>query len=198
MAMAEFKMLASSFSEKAVLGGAMNWLALYATCLLLVASPVSAQSLSEKLGVNSFLGVSPSTQDFVNEVAMNDMLETELSKLAEERGGAKTKEFAAKMLKEHRGISSQLKSLVRSGQVKVTFPAILDNVRQAKLDQIKGMSGIGFDKAFEGLQVSIHNDTVSLFERYGGGGSHPDLKLFAFKHLPSLIEHWNEARDLKQ
>jgi len=176
----------------------MNWLALYVTCLLLVAAPAAAQSISEKLGVNSFLGVSPSTQDFVNEVAMNEMLETELSKLAEERGGAKTKQFAAKMLREHSGISSQLKSLVRSGQVKVIFPATLDDARQAKLDTLKSMSGVGFDKAFEDLQVSIHNDTVSLFERYGGGGSHPDLKLFAFKYLPSLIEHWRLARDLKQ
>ena len=40
-------------------------------CLLL-ASPAFAQSAGEKTGVNSALGVSPSTTDFVKEVALSD------------------------------------------------------------------------------------------------------------------------------
>jgi putative membrane protein len=87
---------------------------------------------------------------------------------------------------------------VRSGSVKVSIPAALDSVRLEKLDKIKRLSGADFDKAFEEIQASIHNDAVSLFERYGAGGDHPDLKVFAFKHLPDLREHWRLARDLKK
>jgi putative membrane protein len=173
-------------------------LALYAACSLIVAAPAFAQSASEKLGINSALGISPSTQDFANEVAMNEMLEIELSKLAEERGNAKTKEFAAKILKDHREASAHLKGLVQSGSVKVSIPTVLDNIRLEKLDKIKKLNGADFDKAFEDIQASIHNDAVSIFERYGAGGDHPDLKVFAFKHLPDLREHWRLARDQKK
>ena len=171
--------------------------ALYTACSLLFTAPASAQSLLERSGLNSVLGVSPSTQDFVNEVALNEMLEIELSKLAEERGDTRTKEFATKMLKEHAGSSAQLKALVRNGQVRVSFPARLDAARQVKLDKLKNLQGTEFETAFEDVQVSIHNDMVSLFERYGSGGDHRDLKIFAYKYLPHLQEHWRLARDLK-
>lgn len=176
----------------------MIWVAIYTACAVLVAAPASAQSVSERLGLNAVLGMSPSTQDFVNEVALNEMLEIELSKLAEEKSDARTKEFAEKMLKEHAGISAHLKALVQNGQVRVSFPAALDTSRQARLAKLRSLHGAEFDKAFEEMQVSIHNDTISLFERYGSGGDHRDLKVFAYKYLPHLQEHWRLARDLKK
>ena len=45
------------------------------SCLL--AGPVLAQSVGEKTGVNSVLGISPSTPDFVKQVAISDMFEIE-------------------------------------------------------------------------------------------------------------------------
>ncbi len=126
------------------------------------------------------------------------MLEIEMSKLAEEKGDAKTKEFAAKMLRDHKGTSGQLKALVQNGQVRVSLPGALDMARQAKLDKLNSLQGMEFDRAFEEMQVNIHNDSVSLFERYGNGGDHRDLKVFAFKHLPHLQEHWRLARELKK
>jgi putative membrane protein len=178
-------------------GKTMMRLALIAVCAVILATPGSAQSLTERSGFNALFGVSPSTQDFVNEVGMNELLKMEFSTLAEERGSSKTKEFAARLLKDHRETSAQLKALVKSGMVKVSFPAALDSTRQEKLDKLKSLDGAAFDKVFEEMQVSIHNDTISLFERYGNGGDHRDLKLFAFKHLPHLQEHWRLARDLK-
>jgi putative membrane protein len=171
---------------------------LYTACLLIAVTPASAQSVPERLGINSFFGISPSTQDFVNEVALNEMLEIELSILAQQKGDAKTKEFAAIIRRDHSATSAHLKALVQSGKVRVSFPAALDRARLAKLEKIKGLNGAEFDKAFEDLQVSIHHDAVSLFERYGRGGGHPDLKVFAFEHLPHLREHWRLARDLKK
>lgn len=50
-----------------------------------LAGPALAQSLGEKTGVNSALGVAPSTADFVKQVAISDMFEIESSKLAQQR-----------------------------------------------------------------------------------------------------------------
>ena len=166
-------------------------------CVLLLSTPASAQSLSERWGLNSLLGISPSAQDFVNQVALNEMLELELSTLAEQRGGEKIRKFSATMLEDHKQTSFQLKALVRGGSVKVSFPAVLDRTREAALDKVKELSGPDFDREFENIQIQIHESTVSLFERYGGDGDHPDLKSFAIRHLPHLQEHWRLARDLK-
>jgi putative membrane protein len=46
--------------------------ALIGICLLFAAS-AQAQGIGEKSGVNSVLGLSPSTQDFVTQAAMGDM-----------------------------------------------------------------------------------------------------------------------------
>src|SRR5581483_4936165 len=66
--------------------------------LLLAASPLSAQSMGEKTGVNSTLGIAPSTADFVKEVANSDMFEIESSKLAEQKGNEREKTFASQMV----------------------------------------------------------------------------------------------------
>jgi putative membrane protein len=54
-----------------------------ATCAL-VAGPALAQSVGETTGVNSALGIAPSTADFVRDVAISDMFEIESNKLAAE------------------------------------------------------------------------------------------------------------------
>jgi hypothetical protein len=43
----------------------------------LLAGPAFAQSAGETTGVNSLLGISPSTADFVKEVAISDLFEIE-------------------------------------------------------------------------------------------------------------------------
>ena len=70
-----------------------------AAVALCVATPVFAQSVPEKIGVNATLGISPSTQDFVTEAANSDMLEIELSKLVAAEGDARDKAFADQMIK---------------------------------------------------------------------------------------------------
>jgi putative membrane protein len=158
--------------------------------------PAHAQSLSERTGLNRLLGISPSTEDFVREVVLFELLETELNKAAETKGNAKTKALAAGMLTEHKQTSAQLRALVRSGIVKVSYPAALDNERANQLAKLQSLSGSEFDAAFEMLQNEIHKQAISLFQRYGRGGAHPDLKNFAYRHLPRLQEHWRQLKDL--
>lgn len=169
-----------------------------AALILMLSIPAHAQSFSERSGINSFFGISPSTQDFVTQVVQAEMFEIELSKLAEEKGNPKTKLFAAQMLKDHRQTSAQLRAMVQGGAVKVSYPTALSNTDQAQLDRLKKLSGPEFDVRFEAVQAGLHNNAIELFERYGSGGDHPDLKLFAYRHLPHLREHWRLARALRE
>ena len=60
-----------------------------------------AQSVGEKTGVNSTLGISPSTQDFVTEAATSDMLEIQAGKIAQQRGTTNEKTFTGEMIADH-------------------------------------------------------------------------------------------------
>ena len=175
----------------------MRKYALFGICLVFAAS-AQAQGIGEKSGVNSVLGVSPSTQDFVTEAAMGDMLEIETGKLAQQQASdPKIKQFANQLVTDHQKTTDELKALVESGKVKVTLPTAMDRSHQGKLDKLKGLNGANFDNEFDDMQRSAHKDATSLFERYAKGGENNDLKTFASKHLPTLQHHLKMAEDLK-
>jgi putative membrane protein len=164
-------------------------------CVLL-AGPALAQSLGEKTGVNSALGVAPTAADFVKEVAVSDMFEIESSKLAEQKGNAREKSFAQQMVTDHTKTSSELKGLVGNGKVQATVPTTLDSSHQSKLDKLKNANGKDFSLDYASYQVSAHEDAVSLFERYAKGGDSAELKDWAGKTLPALRHHLDMAKEL--
>src|SRR6201986_1998071 len=112
-------------------------------CLLL-AGPSLAQSAGEKTGVNSVLGIAPTTADFVKEVATSDMFELASNKLAAGKGNEQGKAFARQMVTDHTKTSSELKAMVSGGKVQAELPAALDSAHQGKLDKLNGENGKDF------------------------------------------------------
>src|ERR1700716_2691420 len=165
---------------------------------LLFAAPALAQSAGEKTGINSTLGITPTTPDFVKEVAISDMFEIESSKLAQQKANAAEKTFASQMVSDHTKTSTELKGLVTGGKVKADLPTAMDSSHQSKLDKLKGESGKDFSSDYDSMQVSAHKDAVSLFERYAKGGENADLKNWAGKTLPALKHHLDMAQGLKK
>jgi putative membrane protein len=164
--------------------------------LVLLATPALAQSVGEKTGVNSTLGISPTTADFVKEAAISDMFEIQSSQLAQQQGNATEKTFAATMIKDHTRTSDELKSMVSSGEVKAELPTALDSSKQSELDRLKSLKGADFSSRYDADQLSGHKDAVSLFQRYAKGGDNPQLKDWAGKTLPTLRDHLEMAQDL--
>ena len=175
----------------------MRMILLASAAIMTVAAPSFPQSVPERAGVNKTLGVAPKTQDFVTLAAQSDMLEIESSKLALAKSdSAKSKQFADKMIKDHMQASTELKGLLTGGKVQATAPTKLDTAHQDKLDKLAKLDGKAFTDEYNDLQVSAHQEAVSLFERYGKEGDDPDLKAFANKHLPHLQQHLKMAQDL--
>ena len=165
--------------------------------LALAATSVYAQSVGEKTGVNSVLGVAPSTADFVKEAALSDLTEIATSKLAQERGDVDAKKFASQMITDHSKTSEELKALV-SGDMKAALPTALDETHQKKVDKLKDAKADSFTSDYASMQVSAHKDAVSLFERYAKGGEDPKLKDWAGKTLPHLQHHLEMAQNLNK
>src|SRR5947207_6649929 len=164
--------------------------------LVLLAAPAMAQSVGEKTGVNSALGVAPTTADFVKEAAISDMFEIQSSQLSQERGNASEKPFAATMIKDHQKTSEDIKTMVSSGDVKAELPTALDSSHQSSLDKLKSLKGSDFSSRYDSDQVSGHKEAVSLFERYAKGGENTKLKEWADKTLPTIRHHLEMAQDL--
>jgi len=155
-----------------------------------------AQSIGEKTGINATLGISPATEDFVKQAAVSDMFEIQSSQLAQERGDAADKSFAATMIKDHEKTTGDLKAMVSGGDLKVALPTELDSTHQSKIDKLKSLKGGDFSARYQLDQVSGHKDAVSLFERYAKGGDNPKLKEWADKTLPALRHHLEMAQGL--
>jgi putative membrane protein len=162
-----------------------------------LATGVHAQSVGEKTGVNSVLGVAPTTADFVKQAALSDLTEIETSKLAQQRGDADAKAFASQMVADHLKTSEELKMLVSSG-AKAALPTALDEAHQAKVTKLRDAKAEDFTADYASMQVSAHKDAVSLFERYANGGEDPKLKEWAGKTLPKLQHHLDMAQNLNK
>jgi putative membrane protein len=154
-----------------------------------------AQSVGEKTGVNSTLGISPTTADFVKEVAMSDMTEIAAAKIGQERGNAEEKAFSTQMITNHTKTSEELKSMAPA-DAKAAIPAALDSSSQSKIDKLRNAKPDDFSSDFDSMHVSAHKDAVSLFERYAKGGEDPKLKDWAGKTLPALQHHLEMAQNL--
>jgi len=100
-------------------------------CLLLTGS-AAGQSIGEKIGVNSVLGITPKTADFVKEAASSDMFAIQSSQLAAFKTQGKVKAFANQMQTDHAKTLSELKSLAQ--QVGVTVPVEMSSSQQSMFD----------------------------------------------------------------
>jgi putative membrane protein len=182
----------------------MRSLAIITTCLML-SSSVFAQSvgdkakdLGEKTGVNSVIGVSPTTAAFVTKAAVSDMFEIKASQMAVDKSDGPTKDFAQKMITDHQKTSSDLKSLLQTKVPDAVLPADVDKSHQKMLDKLASLNGRDFTKQYDKDQVSAHKTAVSLFERYSKSGDQPDLKAWAGATLPTLQDHLKMAKDLEK
>lgn len=175
----------------------MRKLGMMAAIVLLSSTTAHAQSVGEKTGVNSALGIAPKTEDFIKEAATSDMLEIGAAKIAQQKGDAEEKKFAEQMITDHTKTSEELKSMLPPDKV-AALPTALDDSSQKKLDKLRDTKPEDFAGEYDPMQVSAHKDAVSLFERYANGGDDPKLKDWAGKTLPALQHHLEMAETMNK
>ena len=173
----------------------MKKAALAFALLAVFATPSFAQSVGEKTGVNSALGIAPKTEDFIKEAAMSDMTEIEAAKIAQQKGNAEEKEVC----RDDGDGPHQDRARTQvhgAGHLKAAIPASLDDASQKKIAKLRDAKPEDFASEYDPMQVSAHKDAVSLFERYANGGDDAKLKDWAGKTLPALKHHLEMAQAL--
>lgn len=140
----------------------------------------------------------PSTKDFVKKAASSDMFEIQSSQLLTNSKvtDTSTKNFATKMIEDHRQTSKQLKQLVKSGKVKADIPTSMSSKQQKMLSKLKGLSGKALVRQYREDQVAAHQKAVDMFQSYANNGENSDLKNWASDTVSTLKQHLQMARQL--
>lgn len=108
----------------------------------------------------------------------------------------KSKEFARRAIEE-RETANELRALVLTDQVRAIEPLFLRKKNAEQIERRWHLHNAEFTQAHNDLQVSLHKDAVSLFERYTSDGDSAVLKAFAGRHLPGLRQQLKQAEELE-
>lgn len=126
--------------------------------------------------------------EFATKAAMGGMMEVEMGKLAQEKGGSEAvKSFGALMVKDHSAADEKLTVIAKAKNIKL--PAKLDAKHQAMIDKMATMSGPAFDKMYVTDMVADHKKDVAFFKNAMENVTDTELKSFATTTLPIIQSH---------
>ena len=136
--------------------------------------------------------------DFVPKAAASDMFEVAAAKLAQKRSkNLEVKKFAGEMIKAHTESTTGLKAAIKEAAVSITPPDALPADLQGKLDDLTKADAKDFDAKYAGDMVDAHQDALNVIQRYAQDGDVPAIKAFAAKIAPTVEQHLQMAKGLK-
>jgi putative membrane protein len=104
-----------------------------------------------------------SNDEFVRDIAVKNMAQLELSRLALEKSpNAGIKAFAMRVLDEHGAAGEKLKSIVSAQQI--AWPAELDDKRRSRLEELAQQQGDAFDRDYLEATIESHQDLAAKLE----------------------------------
>jgi putative membrane protein len=107
--------------------------------------------------------VSQDAEDFIHHLAIVNVAEIELGKLARDRGTAnEVKKFAQMMIDDHAASDDKLKLL--ASDLKIDAPARLDHKHTDQRDSLAKRSGADFDREYASAMVDGHKDLIDQLE----------------------------------
>lgn len=137
-------------------------------------------------------------QVFANTAAASDAFEIATSRLAATNGkSSAVKSFASKMIEAHTGSTAKLKTTAAGLTPAITPDPTLSPDQQQKVDSLKALNGVDFDKAYMSAQIDAHQQTLAALKAYASSGDVPQLKSFATSLVPTVTAHLNMAKGLK-
>jgi putative membrane protein len=128
-----------------------------------------------------------SPEDFLHQAAEGGMAEVDMGRLATQKAqSAEVKKFGEMMVADHTKANEELKGIATKKNI--PLPADM-GTHKATIDELNGLSGPDFDRAYIKQMVEDHEKTISMFEKQAGSSTDSDVKAFATKSLPVLKKH---------
>jgi len=135
--------------------------------------------------------------EFIVKAASGGMMEVELGKMAQEKGQSqRVKDFGAMMVKDHTKANEELKAL--AGQKGIALPAAPGEDHQKHIDELAKLSGAEFDKRYIELMEKDHDHDVEEFKEAADEAKDAAVKAFAAKTLPTLQQHHDQVKAIRE
>jgi putative membrane protein len=127
--------------------------------------PASSQQAAAGSGAvgTGGAGANLSDEEFVRDVALKNMAEVELSRMAVDKATRpEIKAFAQKMIAEHETAGHNLRSVVSGARIE--WPAQLDEKHRKTADDLTKKQGANFDRDYLEAMVEGHQDFAAKLE----------------------------------
>lgn len=138
-------------------------------------------------------------REFAHLAAISDLYEETAAKIAQRRSRSEQiRFFAAKMIKDHRTSSHQLRSALRMNETDTItdLPVDVDERRRSMIEHLEGAPDEKFDETYVDQQVKAHKEAIGLMRGYMEKGDNAQLGSFARASLPVVERHHEEITNI--
>jgi putative membrane protein len=140
--------------------------------------------------------INSADQAFIVAAQKGSIQERVLGRMAEEKSqNRRVKDFGRMIARDHNNALQTLDELMHRNDI--AEPKNLPEDRSQAVQQMKGLSGEAFDKAFFNVVVEDHQKAIASFRKEAESGQNAALRYYAQNLLPMLEKHLREAQDLQ-
>lgn len=151
--------------------------------------------------VTGTTGTFDGDMDFVEERLEMGNAEVELGRIAQERAThPDVKAFAQELVRDHQAAGEELRRIATTANP--NFPATVDDEAREELTELREemakLTGRDFDRRYIDEMIDDHQDAVDDLEDKAENASHAEVRAWAAKTLPTVRQHLERARSLKE
>lgn len=134
--------------------------------------------------------------EFMVRAANSDLFEIQTGNMAAGKGiTAEVRDLGQHLVMDHTTSSMELKAL--AAEKKITLSDSLSDDKRAIRTRLAGESGKAFDQDFANVQITAHDEAITLYRQAISELQDPDIRSFATKTLPALQMHRDHAVQVK-
>ncbi|HZA93608.1 MAG TPA: DUF4142 domain-containing protein [Gemmatimonadales bacterium] len=161
----------------------------------LMASAAGGMVLALSVGINPLQAQGSQTEQFVNQVAAENLMEVRLGQAAQQRAtNPSVKQFAQRMVIDHTSMQKQWMAVAKKNDIDFKAEMSARHLQQA--EQLRTLTGAAFDQTYMGLMVQNHQENVSTFQAQRNAGHSADVRQLIDVALPTLQEHLSTAQQI--
>jgi putative membrane protein len=134
--------------------------------------------------------------NFVGQANLGAPFQVDSGRLAEAKGTSDAiRSYAHLMVTSHIPVVDALNVILKRKDI-TPSNTLLHGAYDAMISTLKTDRGAAFDRNYLNGQVEYQKGNAALFEQEIQNGSDPDLKEFAQKTLPKIVDHLQRAEKL--
>lgn len=142
-------------------------------------------------------GAAAPDADFIQDQLEDGNAEVELGRLAQQQATSpEVKEFGEMMVRDHTQAGEELKQIASKHDIQ--SPAADRNEHDDLHERLTKATGAEFDREYINAMVDEHEKAVNDVEDKAEGSDNPEVKQWAAKTLPTLRQHLERAKQIKE